>query len=225
MTQTEDLVRRAVERLSEDESLAGDLSDIGFSPLLKWGEAAVQTWAAQPGAGLSQDSINDYTARVRGVIGAVVETAQAGKLDEMAPLLDFEAAQPAKTAADLKALTLGDDPDANAVSLAELLQAALPVASTKKPAPEPPSKDAEPSHPVTTPPPAPAEAKATPSTVPTGTPAPHASPASASGPARSVQSVATRAGAVGQSVKSGVSQAWGRARDWFGRSNKRKREG
>ncbi len=45
MAAAEEWARGAVERLSEDEALRGDLSDQGFGPLLDWGVAAVQACA------------------------------------------------------------------------------------------------------------------------------------------------------------------------------------
>lgn len=148
MADANQLARAAVERLSEDEALRGDLSDIGFGPLLDWAVAAVQAYAAKAADSAAMDR---YTDRIRGVVQAVVEAAQAGKLADPAPLLDFDPANPATATAALTDLSLGDDPDDNAVQITAVLQAALvqappaasPVTST---APEsaPSEKPAEP---------------------------------------------------------------------------------
>ena len=122
MAGTDDLARSAVERLSEDESLRGDLSDVGFGPLLDWATAAVIAYGSKAG---TQDAMDKYADRVRGVVQEAVSVAQNGKLDQTAALLDFEVADTKKATADLQALKLGEDADDNAVSLAAVLQAAL----------------------------------------------------------------------------------------------------
>lgn len=136
MADAEQLARSAVERLSEDESLRGrgELSDIGFSPLLDWAVAAVQAYAPKAA---DADAMDKYTSRVRGVVQAAVGAAEAGKLDEPAALLDFDPADRAKAEADLKALTLGDDPDANGEQLAGVLKAALAAAPAEPAQPAP----------------------------------------------------------------------------------------
>ncbi len=122
MADVNQLARSAVERLSEDESLRGELSDIGFGPLLDWAVAAVKAYAAKAA---NSDAMDQYTGRVRGVVQAVVEVAQAGKLDDPVALLDFDPANRDKAQAALQALSLSDDPDANAEQIATVLQAAL----------------------------------------------------------------------------------------------------
>ncbi len=163
MAEKEDLARSAAERLSEDESLRGDLSDVGFGPLLDWGIAAAQAYNPKAKDAAAMDT---YTTRLRGVIQSAVETAQAGKLDDPAPLLDFETDHKDKLKADLTALKLGDDPDANAQQIATALQAALTAAPApvEQPATTPTAEDdqkkkLETSHPVESvaPPPAPQE--------------------------------------------------------------------
>lgn len=144
MADANQLARPAVERLSEDESLRGDLSDIGFGPLLDWAVAAVTAYAAKAA---DSDAMDQYTGRVRGVVQAAVEAAQAAKLDDPAPLLDFDPADRNKALADLQALSLGDDPDANAEQIAAILQSALsstPASPAVEATPaEPPPASAE----------------------------------------------------------------------------------
>ncbi|MBN9386653.1 MAG: hypothetical protein J0I20_01260 [Chloroflexi bacterium] len=121
----------AVERLSEDESLRGDLSDIGFGPLLDWAVAAVEAYAPKAA---DADALDVYTSRVRGVVQAAVQAAQDSKLDDPATLLDFEPADKEKTLAALKAVTFSDDPDENGSQLAAALQTGL--SSTNSVSPE-----------------------------------------------------------------------------------------
>jgi hypothetical protein len=135
MTDANQLARPAVERLSEDESLRGELSDIGFGPLLDWAVAAVKAYAAKAADSAAMDS---FTDRVRGVVQSVVEAAQDSELADPAPMLDFDPADPQKAAAALKNLHLGGDPDDNAVQIAAVLQSALagaPAASPPTPGP------------------------------------------------------------------------------------------
>ncbi|MDB5080821.1 MAG: hypothetical protein JWP00_2745 [Chloroflexi bacterium] len=122
MADANQLARQAVERLSEDEALRGDLSDFGFGPLLDWANAAVEAYAAKEPDSAAMDQ---YTSRVRGVVQSAVDTAQAGKLDDPEALLDFDPPGRDKALADLKALQLGDDPDDNAVKIAAVLQSAM----------------------------------------------------------------------------------------------------
>ena len=123
-----DLAQNAVERLSEDEALRGDLSDVGFGPLLDWATAAVTAYAAHAS---KQEDVDQYTDRVRGVVQSAVADADAGQIDPITDLLDFDSADKAGTEAALKALKLSDDSDQNAVDIAGVLQAALQPASSK----------------------------------------------------------------------------------------------
>ncbi len=122
MADANQLARPAVERLSEDESLRGELSDIGFGPLLDWAVAAVKAYAAKAADSAAMDA---FTDRVRGVVQAVVEAAQDGTLTDPTALLDFDPANPDKAAIALKDLQLGGDPDDNAARIAAVLQTAL----------------------------------------------------------------------------------------------------
>ncbi len=121
----------AVERLSEDESLRGDLSDIGFGPLLDWAVAAVQAFASKAAG---SDALDAYTSRVRGVVQSAVQAAQDSKLADPTALLDYDPAGKEKVLTALKALKLGDDPDDNAVQIAAVLQSGL-TAEGASPAP------------------------------------------------------------------------------------------
>ena len=123
MPTNEDLVRVAVERLSEDEALRGDLSDEGFRPLLDWGVAAVQAYAAgAPDAA----AMERYTGTVRAVIRAAVGAAEAGQLqDDPGSYITFETGRKDEAVRELAALSLGGDPDQNAARIAAVLQAAL----------------------------------------------------------------------------------------------------
>src|SRR5947209_8360225 len=99
MAETEELARSAVERLSEDEALRGDLSDVGFGPLLEWAIAAARAYAPKAG---DADAMDKYTGRLRGVVQAAVNAAQAGKLEDPAALLDFDGPARAQAETQLK---------------------------------------------------------------------------------------------------------------------------
>ncbi len=120
MAGTEDFARSAVERLSEDEALRGDLSDVGFGPLLDWAIAAAMAYTAS-----DQSAMDKYADRLRGVVMAAVDVAEKGKMANPAELLDFDPANPATATEALKALKLDQDADENATMIAGVLQAAL----------------------------------------------------------------------------------------------------
>lgn len=131
----------AVERLSEDESLRGDLSDIGFGPLLDWAVAAVTAYAPKA----DDNALDVYTGRVRGVVQSAVQAAGDGKLDDPAALLDFDPADRAKVSTELQNIKFGDDPDDNAVQLATVLQTgltAVPAPAPDAPVENPPAQEA-----------------------------------------------------------------------------------
>jgi hypothetical protein len=118
----EDLLRTAVERLSEDEALRGDLSDVGFGPLLDWATAAAEAYSPKAS---NAAAMEEYTDKLRKVVEAAVNVAQNARLDDPAELLDFETTKKDKVTQELKSLQLGSDADANAEQLAKALQAAL----------------------------------------------------------------------------------------------------
>lgn len=118
----EDMLRTAVERLSEDEALRGDLSDVGFGPLLDWATAAAEAYSPKAP---SAAAMEEYTDKLRKVVEAAVNVAQNSRLDDPAELLDFDTTKKDQVTQELKSLQLGDDADANAEQLAKALQAAL----------------------------------------------------------------------------------------------------
>ncbi|HEX2914973.1 MAG TPA: hypothetical protein VH186_29540 [Chloroflexia bacterium] len=127
MADSEELARSAVERLSEDEALRGDLSDIGFGPLLDWAVAAVTAYSKQAPDSAAMDQ---YTDKVRGVVQEAVNDAQNNKLDDAAALMNFETSGKQEALDKLKSLKLGEDADENAVQIAAILQAALAASSS-----------------------------------------------------------------------------------------------
>lgn len=124
-------IQNLAERLSEDEALRGELSDVGFAPLLDWAIKAVELYSTQS---KEAATLETYTDRLRKVVQAAVASAEDSKLDPVEDLLDFETAYPKdKLTSELKALTLTSDaPDNNAVAIATVLQKAL-VALPEKP--------------------------------------------------------------------------------------------
>jgi len=132
MSDREDLVRAAVERLCEDEALRGNLSDSGFGLLLDWGIAAVQAFDASA----SDAAFEKYAHRVRKVIRAAVAAAEAGKVEDPQQFVNHPTDPKDPATRRLAALRLGEDADANAEQLAAFLQATwkpIPAGRRNKP--------------------------------------------------------------------------------------------
>lgn len=146
MEDAESLAQGAVERLSEDESLRGDLTDDGFSPLLDWAANAAIAYAQNLKSDKPDEAMDAYASRLKSVMQEAVADAQAGKLEDPAALLDFEMAQPEAARAKLATLKLeANKADDNAIKIAGLLSEALNAAPAsgsaatpeEKPAPAP----------------------------------------------------------------------------------------
>lgn len=122
------VAQTVAERLAEDETLRGDLSDIGFGPLLDWATnraIAVAQRLAETDAG-ADAAAGELTERLRALVRAAVETAQTGDLAGLqAAVADGQPAidDPAGTGRTIAAIALGDDPDANAEAIAAALAA------------------------------------------------------------------------------------------------------
>lgn len=112
--------RIAVERLMEQESLRGDLSDRGFGPLLDWGVAAIMAFAEKI---TDQTAIEEQCERIGKLLQHLVAAAEKGQCPETLSLFqDFPPPWSADTESRLRSLDLGEDPDANAVLMAQALQ-------------------------------------------------------------------------------------------------------
>lgn len=145
MSDAEALAQRAVERLSDDESLRGDLTDDGFGPLFDWAVnraiALAGPIAAAPPDG-RDDSLAALTDALRQAVRAAVAAADAG---DTAPLIDVLGAPALRF--DLGALqsalagvTPGDDHDANAQAIAAALNS-VHVLENAPPAPSEPAPE------------------------------------------------------------------------------------
>ncbi len=141
MEDAESLAQSVAERLSEDEALRGDLTDEGFGPLLNWATEAAIAYASNLKSDKPEEAMDTYGSRLKGVMQEVVAAADAGKIDNPAPLLDFEMAQPDAARQKLANLKLeASSPDANAIEITKILSEALSAAPA--PAQTPPSAEA-----------------------------------------------------------------------------------
>jgi hypothetical protein len=118
----EALAQSTYERLAEDESLRGDLSDAGFGPLLDW--AANQAVQLASSASDPQ-AFAQRSEALRTLIRNLVQTASSGDVSGVADLIEpvFGKDEAAKSASRFAKLVLGQDPDENA----QMLLTALPT--------------------------------------------------------------------------------------------------
>ncbi len=146
MADAESLAQPAVERLSEDETLRGDLTDDGFGPLLEWAANAAIAYATNLKSNKPEEAMDAYAARLKGVIQAVVAAAEAGKIEDAAALLDFEAGGKATAQKELAGLGLKTgEADDNAVKIAGVLAKALTQPAETAPTdPRPPATTSSP---------------------------------------------------------------------------------
>src|SRR4051812_28397628 len=105
----EALAQATYERLAEDESLRGDLTDSGFGPLLDWAAAqaiALASSASDPAAFARKSE------DLRTLIQSLVQAASSGDVAGVAGLIEpvFGAETAAKVAPAFAKLTLGKDP-------------------------------------------------------------------------------------------------------------------
>lgn len=128
VTDVENMAKAAVEQLSEDESLRGDLTDEGFDPLMQWLVDMVTIYARKLGGGntdTATNAMNDYTARLKEVAQAVVAAAESGQIDDPQELLGFDKLEATQLRHKLTNLQLTKDAaDANAVKIVAVLAAA-----------------------------------------------------------------------------------------------------
>jgi hypothetical protein len=151
MEDAESLAQGAVERLSEDESLRGDLTDEGFSPLLNWAANAAIAYAQNLQSDKPEDAMDQYASRLKTVMQAVVADAQAGKIEDYAELLGFLSAPSPAAQARLQSLKLGQDADANAVEITNVLSELLNTPPTTGSSATPPeAAQVTPATPATT---------------------------------------------------------------------------
>lgn len=141
----DDLANAAIEQLAEDESLRGDLTDDGYTPLQSWAFARLQAVAREAAHHPDpQAAMDGFTHQIRGFVQDAVTAATNGALGDLPATLHPRivlAADVPKVQAALRALKLGSDADANAQAIAGALAPTAPAspASTTTPAPPAPS--------------------------------------------------------------------------------------
>jgi hypothetical protein len=121
----DDLANPAIERLAEDESLRGDLTDDGFLPLQNWAFARLQRIAHEAAHHPDpQAAMDGYTAQIRDFMQAAVQAAESGDLgtlpDLVKPRVVLAKDVPSVVAA-LRAIAFSKDADANAQAIAAAL--------------------------------------------------------------------------------------------------------
>ena len=121
----DDLANPAIERLAEDESLRGDLTDDGFQPLQDWAIARLQRIAHEAAHHPDpQAAMDGYTDQIRAFVRAAVQAAENKALgdlpDQVKPRVVLAKAVPTVVAA-LKHIAFTGDTDANAQAIAAAL--------------------------------------------------------------------------------------------------------
>lgn len=128
MADAESLAQGAAELLMDDESLRGDLTDVGYGPVLDWATnaltAAAERFATLPDTE-AQAKMDAATDQIKHLVQAIVQAAeQHTRADVLAlfndPLLarNFRA----RTRIMARGVRLGADADDNAVQLARALR-------------------------------------------------------------------------------------------------------
>lgn len=132
MADAETLAQGAVERLVENETLRGDLSDVGFGPIVEWASNALIGAAQQAAADLdeaAQARMDEAETATKRIVEEVVDAAQRHTRAEVLTLMNDPT-----IARDLGARLrlaangwrLGDDSDANAIRLIKALRGVQP---------------------------------------------------------------------------------------------------
>lgn len=121
----DDLANPAIERLAEDESLRGELTDDGFTPLQNWAFARLQRIAHEAAHHPDpQAAMDGYTAQIRAFVQAAVQSAENKSLgdlpDQVKPRVVLAKDVPAVVNA-LRQIAFTDDADANAQAIAAAL--------------------------------------------------------------------------------------------------------
>lgn len=128
MSAAESLAQGAVERLLENESLRGDLTDAGFAPIVDW--ATTTLIAAAHGAAQSPDEeaqrrMDEAEAAVKAIVGDVVQVAQSRSRADLRALTGEPAVARnlgARLRLNALAWRLAQDADANAMRLIKALR-------------------------------------------------------------------------------------------------------
>jgi hypothetical protein len=128
MADAEALAQGAVERLLENESLRGDLTDTGYQPVSEWATnalmAAAQRAAQHPDEE-AQARMDEAESAAKRLVQAVVQAAQQHTRDDVLALMNDPAVARDLTSRLRIAANgwrLGDDADANAIRLIRALR-------------------------------------------------------------------------------------------------------
>lgn len=121
----DDLANAAIERLAEDETLRGDLTDDGYLPLQNWAFARLQRIAHEAAHHPDpQAAMEGYTSQLRAFVQAAVQAAESGDLgdlaDQVKPRVVLQKDVPAVVDA-LHTVSFTRDADANAQAIANAL--------------------------------------------------------------------------------------------------------
>lgn len=122
----ETLANPAIERLAEDESLRGDLTDDGYGPLQQWAFDRLTRVAHEAAHHPApQAAMDGFATQIRAFVSDAVQAAQAGKLGDLTsdvkPRVVLKQDAPAVVAA-LQKITFTQDADANAQAIATALR-------------------------------------------------------------------------------------------------------
>jgi hypothetical protein len=128
MANTESLAQGAVERLIENETLRGDLTDDGFGPIVEWASNALIVAAqavADESEAVAQARMDEAETATKRIVEEVVDAAQRHTRTEVLALMnDPTVARDLSTRLRIAAngWRLGDDSDANAIRLIKALR-------------------------------------------------------------------------------------------------------
>jgi len=127
----DDVAQRVAERLAEDETLRGDLTDAGFNPILQWvTDAATAATQRTGAAALDVDALGDAA---RKSVRALVRAAEHGDTSALSTAFGeplFTADDAAKLTAAVTSAPTDGDSDTRARALVQALSAQTPGAGT-----------------------------------------------------------------------------------------------
>lgn len=132
MADAESLAQGAVERLVENESLRGDLTDSGFGPIVEWASnaliGAAQAVTNEPEAA-AQARMDEAETATKRIVEEVVDAAQRHTRTEVRTLMNDPAITRnlgVRLRLAANGWRLGDDNDANAIRLIKALRGVQP---------------------------------------------------------------------------------------------------
>ncbi|HEY8598254.1 MAG TPA: hypothetical protein VIL85_07475 [Thermomicrobiales bacterium] len=132
MADAETLAQGAVERLVENERLRGDLTDVGFGPIVEWASNALIGAARQAATvpdEAAQARMDEAETATKRIIEEVVDAAQRHTRAEVLTLMrdpTIASDMGARLRLAANGWRLGDDSDANAIRLIKALRGVQP---------------------------------------------------------------------------------------------------